>query len=735
MSTGQKGGRQRRGRTGSAFCGTALTGALAGTLIVLGGVPAAAQEQALAPAPTPVANPQAQVYEPAYFARFAPKTAADMVGNIPGFQISQQDNERGFGQASQNVLINGRRVSGKSNDAGAALGRITAESVMRIEIVDGATLNIPGLSGQVANVIAKVDAFSGNWNWTPEFRENLQPSWFRGGANANGTAGGWSWSVGISAFEFHNGNDGAGFITDGMGAVTDVRREGFHGGGEGPELDATLTYETIAGSIANLNLSLRSFNFVGREDSFRAPVNEPPLNRFVFIGEDELGGEIGADWEFDFGPGRLKLIALQSFEEGDDLVTVEAYDEPGAALGGERVLQHAEYGESIVRGEYSFGAFGGDMQWAAEGAFNFLDVATDFGTRQLDASYVLASLPGGTARVEERRAETNLSYSRALAEAWSLQSSLGAEYSELSQIGAGGLTREFVRPKGFLALVWKADENLDVNLKGERKVGQLDFGDFLSSVDIQNNNQSSGNIELVPEQSWILSSEINKKFGRWGAVKLAGEYQVIEDVVDRVPIDANGFPVIDPVANVGSIAGQGVGNIDSATASSITGSGTINFDPIGAKGLQLEFSYRYRDSEVEDPLTGEKRQISSYPKVNTVSSLRWDIPDTNWTLVAGIEEFQGYANFRLDQISRNWQAPSTNFFSIENKDVFGMKVRLQAVNLNDSSENFKREVFCDDPACDPNVSGARLRTNPIDFIEERHRTFGPIVRLNVTGTF
>jgi hypothetical protein len=711
-------------------CGTAL--AVSGGLLLLGAAPSAGQELP----PSSPSSSAAQIYEPAFFARFAPKTAADMVNNIPGFAISGgDDDERGFGQAKQNVLINGRRVSGKSNDAATTLGRITAESVLRIEIVDGASLNIPGLSGQVANVIAKLDAFSGNWNWNPEFRENLQPSWFRGSVSANGrTENGWSWSASLSSFEFHNGHDGPGVITNGAGTITDVRREGFNGAGEEPELNATLTYETVAGSIANLNLSLEWFNFVGREDSFRNPVGAPPENRFVFIGEDDRGGEIGADWEFDFGPGRLKLIGLHSAWEEWDLFTVETY-RAGSAPAGDRSDFYGESGESILRGEYSFGLFGGDMQWAAEGAFNFLDVSTDVGSRQADGSYTLAPLTGGNARVEERRAETNLSYGRTLSDVWSLQSSLGVEFSELSQVGAGGLTREFVRPKGFLALVWKPDDKLDVSLKGERKVGQLDFGDFLSSVDLQANNQSSGNVDLVPEQSWILSSEINRKLGDWGAVKLAGEYHFIEDVVDRVPIGANGLPVIDPAANAASIVGQGVGNIDSATASSITGSGTINFDPIGIKGLQLEFSYRYRDSEVEDPLTGESRQISNYPKVTTTASFRWDIPETSWTLVAGIEEFQNYATYRLDQISRNWTAPSVNFFSIENKDVFGMKVRLQAVNLNDTSENFKREVFCDDPACNLNVSGPRLRINPIDFIEERHRTFGPIIRLNVSGTF
>ena len=59
-----------------------------------------------------------------------------------------------------------------------------------------------------------------------------------------------------------------------------------------------------------------------------------------------------------------------------------------------------------------------------------------------------------------------------------------------------------------------------------------------------------------------------------------------------------------------------------------------------------------------------------------------------------------------------------------------MRVRLQAVNFNDTSENFKREVYQSAGSGQP-----RLRTNPIDFIEERHRTFGPIVRLEVSGAF
>jgi hypothetical protein len=692
--------------------------------VLSAGAPVFAQEQA-PPQPQPQqTSSQVQVYDPAYFARFAPKTAMDMVANIPGFEITSSSNERGFGQARQNVLINGRRVSGKSNDAAASLGRITAESVVRIEIIDGATLNIPGLSGQVANVVAKVDALSGNWSQVTELRENMKPSFGRASVSANGrTDGGWSWSAALNTFEFHNGNDGLGWITDGSGQLIDQRRESFRGNGQEPDLNATVTYEAVDGAVANMNLSLRSFNFVGRETSHRNPVSGAPQDRYSFIGEDELGGEIGADYEFDLGPGRLKLIALERYEDGDDLVTVESYNSAGAAQGGARVIEHSQQGETIARGEYGFRGLDGDIQVAAEAAFNFLDMVTEYADREPDGSYPLFALPEGTARVEERRAETNVSYSRKFGDAWSMQSSLGAEFSELAQEGAGGLTREFVRPKGFVSLAWKPDNNFDVSAKAERKVGQLRFGDFLSSVDLQNNASSGGNVDLVPQQSWVLSTEINQKLGDWGAVKLAADYRLIEDVVDQKLI-VRPAP-LPPLS--------GVGNIGEARAWSLTGSGTINFDPIGAKGLQFNFNWRYNDSEVDDPLTGIAREISYDGKLGGNMALRWDIPDTTWTIVGGVEENQQYPGYRLDQVSRNWTAPSINFFHIENKDVFGMKVRLQVVNFNDTSENSRREVFLPADLNDPN--SPRLRTNPLDFTEERHRTFGPIVRLFLSGTF
>src|SRR5690606_32530597 len=71
---------------------------------------------------------------------------------------------RGLGQATANVLINGERFAAKSTDVLTELRSISATNVQRIEIVDGATLNISGLSGQVANIVT----VSRNGNAGPE---------------------------------------------------------------------------------------------------------------------------------------------------------------------------------------------------------------------------------------------------------------------------------------------------------------------------------------------------------------------------------------------------------------------------------------------------------------------------------------------------------------------------------------------------------------------------------------
>ena len=123
-------------------------------------MPAAAQDAvaadpAEAPGQTATPGNTRSTFTPEDFARFAPRNALDMARQVPGFAIRTGDGARGLGQADTNVILNGRRISGKSNGPVEALQRIAVDDVVRLELVDGASLDIGGLSGQVLNVITR----------------------------------------------------------------------------------------------------------------------------------------------------------------------------------------------------------------------------------------------------------------------------------------------------------------------------------------------------------------------------------------------------------------------------------------------------------------------------------------------------------------------------------------------------------------------------------------------------
>src|SRR5690554_2952753 len=70
-------------------------------------------------------------FSSAYFAEYAPLTVNDMVNRIPGIELilgsssSSSGGDRGLGSSAQ-ILIDGKRLAGKANEASEQLSRIAA---------------------------------------------------------------------------------------------------------------------------------------------------------------------------------------------------------------------------------------------------------------------------------------------------------------------------------------------------------------------------------------------------------------------------------------------------------------------------------------------------------------------------------------------------------------------------------------------------------------------------------
>lgn len=644
------------------------------------------------------------------FQQFAPRTALDMVSQIPGFNISQSDEEqRGFGQADENVLINGQRISSKSTTARDALSRIPAENVEKIEIVEGANLDIPGLSGQVANVTAKANGVSGTWSAHQRYRENLEAAVRWAEISVSGQSGSLGWTLGLEAEPGRGGAAGRENIFDGAGNLTNFREETGRFLNERTSLNGSLSWTPSNGHIANLNAEYGVSEPDELETSSEFLPDGTLLSQSEFtFNEDEWESEIGGDYEFGLGPGRLKLIGLQRNEHSPVTVQFLRANIDGTNVTNEIFARTTDESESILRGEYSWaGKNNSDWQVSLEGAFNSLENESDLFTgTTIDAAPNRTVIDPGT-RVEEKRAETFITHGRQLSEKLRLQVSLGAEQSEISSDGVGGQTRMFTRPKGSASIAWDVDDDLKINASAERLVGQLDFFDFVANIDPNNGDDNVGNNDIVPDQRWRFAVEAEKDFGSWGALTAEIAYDEIEDLIDQVPIGT----------------GEGPGNLDSASLVSLEIEGTLKLDNFGWEGAQLEYETFLQDTFLEDPLTGATRDFNASRIHFFEVNLRHDIPDTNWAWGVNYENFAESPRFRRD-VRINFSEPKGFVWGfVEHKDIFGMTGTAFFGNLIDTDSKVTRVFYSPD------------RNGQVDRVEDRIRNFGSIVTLRLKGTF
>ncbi|MBX7458084.1 TonB-dependent receptor plug domain-containing protein [Qipengyuania sp. 1NDH17] len=655
---------------------------------------------------------RARVYEPQYFAQFAPRNALDMVSRIPGFTISggNDGGQRGLGQADQNVLVNGERFSSKSDSVRDQLSRIPASDVVRIELVDGNTLDVPGLTGLVANVIYTSTGPSGQFQWNTGFRpHNTEAQLYGGEISLTGSEGALDFTISLSNENNRFGADGPITITGPDGELIEEQYSQFSGGFDNPKLTTAFTYDFGSETVGNLTLSYgEDFFFVDGTEDATSPGGP---DRLQDNGRRENGPEyeIGADIEFPLGPGKLKLIGLERFERDNFssfLVDTYADDTPAA---GSRFNQTNGIGERIGRLEYGWNMLSADWQVSGEAAFNRLDRTSSLFVLEDTGEYVELDFPAGTGGVTEDRYEGSLSFSKQLSPTLSMQAIGAMEFSRIEQTGSAANSRSFQRPKGSLATTWKPADDFDISLTVERSVSQLSFGDFLASVSLDNDNENGGNNELVPFQSWGFEVEANKTLGPWGSLTLELEHDWFEDWIDWFPLDDGG---------------EARGNVGDAERTKLQLTGTLNLDPLGISGARLDLRTAKRWMDTTDPFTGESRAISGAQYDFIDLDFRHDIPATDLAWGASLYSNNNVGYFRRYEEGREWEGPSFVSLFVEHKDVFGLTVQARAGNLLGARNKFYRTVY-----------ETSRPSDDVAFREAVDRRIGPIFRFSVSGDF
>jgi hypothetical protein len=676
---------------------------------------ARAQPADSALAPPPIAKPagEKRVYTPADFARFAPKTAYDLLEQVPGFTIQTQDTtDRGLGQASENVLINGQRIANKSGGAVDQLQNIPAANVDHIEIVDAASLGIAGLSGQVANVVLKTSAkSSGQFEWNPDFRAHYtKPELLGGSISYSGKTGRVDYTLSAKNDYGRGGIGGPIWIYDGNHDLIETRREVYHSEYEQAAMEAKFGIAGPGSSIGDLSLQYTPYWNPQHLRDTRVEADGEQRSRSDVQRLDGYTADINGDYDFALGPGRLKLIGIHHWEHEPIVDTdILAFITTGADSEGSRFARDTHSSETVTRGEYSWKTGQNNWQVSFERAFNMLDQVGRLFDLAPDGTFDEVPFPGGSGKVTELRYEGMATLSRPLTRKLDLQVAAGAEVSHLDLVGDGQPARKFLRPKGSITLGWHPSNSWDISLKLRRRVGQISFSDFLAQQELSAGRQESANPELVPPQSWEIETDFAHDLGPWGKTSLALHYYRVQDIIDFIPVGTDG---------------QAVGNLPRADRLGFESKSTIVFDPIGWKGAKLDLTMGAEQTSVRDPLTGRMRAISGVEDRWGNAQLRDDVPGTKLAWSAYVQYRHYTYNYYLTEIDRQLDLPWIAGFYVEDKNVLGMTARISVDNVFNGRHLERRVVY----------TGWRDRA-PIDFLEIHNELVGPIFTLSLKGTF
>ncbi|WFL78278.1 TonB-dependent receptor [Altererythrobacter arenosus] len=682
-------------------------------LVILGIVPSTdARAQPLAQIPDPALSDVAsspEIISADAFDQYSPQTALDAVELIPGFNIREVETRRGIGTNETNVLINGRRVTGKLDDVVATLRRIPFEDVIRIEIGDAADFNIVGVAGDAVNIVTGTNDLSGQFSWNPVFRiRRTDPVLLDGSVSLSGSSGPFEYTFGFENTSLRDGAAGPELVFLADGSLVDRRDEVFELDLDRPRISGNLRYEGSNSHEGNVSFAAARSYFDFEEVSFRLTGDPMEQTRTLAQRQRERSWEVSADYQFPFIGGTLKLIGVRREESLP--VTTSVTTEIAATQSASATVftEDRQERQTTFRAEQRFGGKSGNWLIAGEYGFNRFrnDTLLEFVGPDGDRTEIPLSGSDGT--IEEERVEATLSYSGQVARDVALQATAGGEVSWIEQTGNTLSNRRFFRPKGVVTVNWQASEDLKVFAEVERRIGQIEFIDFLASVNLTDDQQNLANPDLRPPQSWDFEIGATKQFSGITRSTVRIFARDISDLVDRIP--------------VGDL-GDAIGNIESAWLYGVEWDSTLDLSGILTRGMRLDARIQLQESELEDPVTGRERRISNNLRHLVDIGFRHDVSGSNWVWGGNLEYVRRAADFRFDEFSVFRQGAVGSVF-VEHKDVFaGIGIKATVEQSLGDFQQVDRTRF------------VARRGREIDFIERRERNKGLIFRFSVSGTF
>lgn len=658
---------------------------------------------------TSTSSATSTVYVAGFFSQFAPQNAFDMVQRLPGFNFDGGSEARGFGGTAGNVLIDGARP-GSKNSLANVLQRIPAAQVERIEVLRGG-IGASDAAGQsvVANVVRIAGASTGTSiiRFVRKDDGSIRP---QTETSYSVTLDGWETSSKLDAALRRQPRDTSFRRFDADGALTSSSEEGR------PENFSWVWYNGEAGKdlfggrlVLNTVFGLDTFDALSTRDTFenRLPGGAPDALTLIDVERDYYEMSLGADWT-KTGSNNWK-IRLLTFTEASwrDFVSLTTDEEPrGTQVYLSDFSNSQDRLESILRATY--GKVGGGAlkpEFGAEMAYNQLKSSFDL-SEEDENGLVELDVPSSNVKVAEIRAEafTNLVWT--INDKFTLDGGVTWEISRIKVTGDADNVQTFKFLKPSLNATYNVRDDLQLQLRGSRTVGQLDFEDFAASNDVSDGRVLEGNPQLSPDQTWRLEGSVDWRFSDKGSIVVTLFHEWRKDVLEQILLESGG---------------GGLGNAGSATFYGLEADLILPLD-FALPGARLEAGYRRRETSLFDNIIGRDRPLSDISDQFISFEFRHDLTEQRFSwgveMDGGFDEQNFFVAERLD-----FTGPYRFNTYVETTRFLGVKMRLEWNRF--SGNTYKRDRFFFDPDRSGTFTGSELQ----------RRDFGSTVRFIITSQF
>jgi hypothetical protein len=691
------------------------------------------------------------VYPASYFSDYAPVTAQDMMDRIPGLtQTTGGSGVRGGqgsgrsrggggaggrrglgdGAGANQILINGKRTAGKTNQASTQLSRIASELVDYIEIIRNTSgdLDVRG-SGQVINVVLFEQLSTSSMS----YEVNMDRYW-DGEAKPGGSFS-YSGEIGnldflfsgqaVPRYDFNLSKENS---VLGDYSPNDRVREERTREQTSYEYSMNLDYSISDSSSVRFN-ALTGLNDSDTDvDRWTTDLRPSPNPLEIEREALENGAdnwEIGGDYEYNFANGnRFKILFITN--ESDDGQLRERFDVLVDSEEKNLFLDtFSQNQERIVRTSFNMDLLEGqDIEFGVERAQTILNsklsLATNSssGTPSADhGGLVPVAISNANSKVEEIRIEPFLVHNWTLNSRMSLESTVKYESSEIEQTGDVYNKRsfDFLKPK----VDYRFNITPVLQLRGtiEKTVSQLSFRDFVAASDFNDNDSEvqAGNVQLRQEEAWQYDLNIEYRLPNdVGVVDASIFYYDLENVIERIDVSPSPTQLDSANGNIGD--GQRYGLLANAS---------IRLGIINLPNVLATSRFTLEKSKVTDPFLGISRRADRHPRGSIIMGFRHDIPRFN--LNYGLNW-----NNRFDSNRKRFDLEDIELDAVDPLwDAFAEVILFGDVTVRLDARRFIVTNFCRERQ---RFVGA-ISSGIIEEIEDSCNTSGRTLALKVTGTF